>query len=292
MALTDEIHDSKSPVSQFLRRQFPWTREVRGDWREQVAGAPTIRPGGPAPWGIIGAAIDYRVRFYFPGMDPKFTVAWLPSPNPQGDPDRSHPVFEQLQHFIDSARPAGRLLNAGDESILNRWCFVLAHLDMARRLGRYPATFVVPDPADWPETWSRDSAPLLGLADNAWIDDLSALSRLFFQRCSNILALPTVLGPGFGGGADGDLIVDGCLIEIKAMIDPEPYNQYIYQLLGYTLLDSSDRYRIQQVGIYLARQGILLKWPLKVFMDSLAGGTHRPLPELRAEFKAIAAESM
>jgi len=300
MALTDEIHLATSPIGQFMRRVFPYTRTVRGDWRERTANASTIRPAGNPPWAIIGAAIDYRIRFYFPGMDPRRTVGWSGGHSaPDRDTsvqraDRSDPVLQHLCRFVDLTQPSGRPLGAADEAALNRWCFVLAHLDLIVRTGEYSANVIIPDPAKWRLGWGRNPEPLLALADAARIDDLSALSALFFERCSDLLTLPTVLNPTFDGswhvgGADADLIVDGCLIDIKTTTNLKPDNRTFYQLLAYTLLDYSDRYEIRTVGIYLARQGILLKWPLDEFMNSMAGGDRPSLPELRAEFRAIVA---
>jgi hypothetical protein len=53
----------------------------------------------------------------------------------------------------------------------------------------------------------------------------------------------------------------------------------VYQLAGYALLDWGDRYRLDSVGWYLARQGVLPAWGLTEFLQLLGWG--RTLGELR-----------
>jgi hypothetical protein len=55
-------------------------------------------------------------------------------------------------------------------------------------------------------------------------DDLYDKSALFHAQCAYMLPLPHILNPQFMGEcdiwvADRDLIIDGCLIEIKANIE-------------------------------------------------------------------------
>ena len=64
---------------------------------------------------------------------------------------------------------------------------------------------------------------LLSIPEDAWVDDLCALSFLFYDKYSHLLSLPFTLNPTFVGsddvgGADADLIVNGCLIDIKTTI--------------------------------------------------------------------------
>ena len=85
------------------------------------------------------------------------------------------------------------------------------------------------------------------------------------------------------GGADADLISDGMLLEIKTTINPRIDGAWIRQLLGYLLLDTAGEFEVTSLGLYLARQGRLLVWPLPDALDSIAG---QPvdLPAVRLEF--------
>ena len=78
------------------------------------------------------------------------------------------------------------------------------------------------------------------------------------------------------GGADADIVDDGCLIDIKCVKTPKP-TEYLRQAIAYTLLDVDDEHRLDSVGIYLARQGIFWKVPL----DDIAKQAGTTLQELR-----------
>jgi predicted nucleic acid-binding Zn ribbon protein len=56
-----------------------------------------------------------------------------------------------------------------------------------------------------------------------------------------------------------------------------------WQLTGYLLLDAADRYRIDTVGRYLSRSGVLASWPVDDYL-ALLGAYRRNLTELRGVF--------
>ena len=59
------------------------------------------------------------------------------------------------------------------------------------------------------------------------------------------------------GGADPDLIVDRCLIEIKTAVHPENIAKpsWPWQLLAYALLDYDNAYELESVALYLGARG-------------------------------------
>jgi hypothetical protein len=89
---------------------------------------------------------------------------------------------------------------------------------------------------------------------------------------------PTFSGGSAIGGADADLIVDRCLIEVKATINPGKIGKasWPWQLLGYALLDLDNRYELSELALYLARQGLLLRWPIDEYASRASPGC-RPL---------------
>ncbi|MFI7709227.1 hypothetical protein [Nonomuraea sp. NPDC049480] len=99
-------------------------------------------------------------------------------------------------------------------------------------------------------------------------------------------------GPTFDGSAyvsaDADLIVDGLLIDFKSTRRTERFPlPMILQLLGYTLMDFADRYRIDRVGVCLTRAGALIHWPIEDYL-ALLGARRRDLTELRAALSTTA----
>jgi hypothetical protein len=82
--------------------------------------------------------------------------------------------------------------------------------------------------------------------------------------------------------ADGDLLIPTAdpgagmrLLDVKTVIsvrDPDRAARWLWQLLGYVWLDEADRYRIRAFGLYLARHGALISWPLDRFAAALLDG--------------------
>ena len=194
--------------------------------------------------------------------------------------------FDSLDATLRTIAPVGRKLEAEDERLLARYCFVLGLFEEPYRSDRYlEGPLMLPAPRT-----SVDE--LLHIAEDAWIDDLCQLSTLFYDKCHHLLSQPFVLNPTFKGssdvgGADADLIVDGCLIEVKSSIGARIDAKWLYQLAGYTLLDYDDKYHLNSVGIYMARQGLLLKWPIDEFLYLLSGSNNLPLAQYRKEFIAF-----
>ena len=110
----------------------------------------------------------------------------------------------------------------------------------------------------------HDVDGVLALASQAAVDDLAAMGNLLCDRLPGLLDAPAVLNPTFDGsvaigGADADLVVGGTLLELKTTRqDSFERVDHLYQLLGYALLDYSNTYEIERVGVYLARRGVLV----------------------------------
>ena len=178
--------------------------------------------------------------------------------------------FDSLDASLHTIQPIGRQIELDEDQVLARYCFVLALLEDVGRTGRYMDNLLmVPAPR-------QNLDELLAISEDAWINDLCAMSTLFYDNYHHLLSQPcipnpTFVGSGDVGGADADIIVDGCLIEIKSSIQPKIVAKWLYQLAGYVLLDYDDQYSIHSVGIYMARQGKLLQWPISDFLRLLTG---------------------
>jgi hypothetical protein len=134
-------------------------------------------------------------------------------------------------------------------------------------------------------------ADLLGLCPSPAVQDLAALNGAFISSQASLLRGQAVLNPRFTSagllsGSDGDLIVDGCYIDIKATTEPNKPSPSLWpwELLGYVLLDHDNRYGINSVGLYLARQAMLVTWDLDEFASLLVGqGQGFDLESVRSE---------
>jgi len=312
MSLTSELKNKSSPASQFMRAQFPNTRRVMALSRGRMGSdVHTCHPVGQVPYPLIGTALDYRLRFYFPQTGCKGLINSLvcyagaakacggvttdksfggvrqlvpPAGTRSGylETDLLLAFFASLEALLSRLAPAQRRLNEADEDTLQRHCIVMAALDVFSRAG-YDQRSILLNPQ--PKVTLEE---LLAVGEDAWIDDLRTLSWNFYDKFSPLLSKkvclnPTFDGSRFVGGADADLIVDNCLIDIKTTINPLKDAEWVYQILGYVLLDWHDENHIQEVAIYLSRQCFLLKWSLDDLLLELMGKPGS-LPELRQQW--------
>lgn len=317
MSLTSHLKDSQSPVYQFMRERFPQTRAVVRECNKELANVETIRPAMQVPYSTIGTALDYRIRYYFAETPLDKLIAWqsmmnlisgnfMEGSSPQGMISQrelqgqssgvSEDVYEKMRDLdepgfrnslnkaLQQLKPIGRRLEREQEELLARYCIVLALFEEIFRAGLHPRSpLIFPSP----KTTVNE---LLATAESHWVDDLCTLSWAFYDEHSDLSSQRTTLNPTFDGsrdmgGADADLIVDGCLIDIKTTINPKLSANWLYQLLGYVLLDYNDRYEIEKVSIYFARQQKLAEWSLESLLRNLSVNEAPPLNELRRQFR-------
>lgn len=308
MSLTSELRDVASPVRQFFNEHLPNVRPVQQAWWEGLGGATSLRPSVPdvevrAPYGTIGTAIDYRLRFYFRAKSRQYVAsqgALLLNSRAPASYDIEKEVlieppqvrltqvfFKSLNETVRKLRPERRKLRSPQEKLLCRYCYVLALFEEVFRAGPQVNSPLYSLASD---TTLRE---LLAFPESAWVDDLCQLSWAFYRRFHRLLSRPAVLNPTFDGsadigGGDADLIVDRCLLDIKTTVGlPSLSRNWLYQLVGYVLLDYRDKYAIDSVGIYLTRQLRLVRWPLTWLLTTLAGTSRLSLLRLRRAFRQV-----
>jgi len=302
MSLTGYLRNRQSSVREFMETHFPRAADHMHAIRQQILALPELRPltaGSRYPFSAIGTATDYRIRYYFRATPVEELVAYagatlITAVDPRWPLGMSRAelaaagwpfaaFFEQLTRDIDRLSPVGRRLNAEDEAKLARYCYGLAVLDGVFRSGRGQESLATLD--------------LLAGVESAWVEDLCTLSWAFYDSRCISFTVPVVLNPHFAGsgeigGADGDIIADGCLIDFKATqgrgLARALSDTALYQLLGYVLLDYENEYGIRAVGFYLVRQQRLLSWALDELLQSLSNSPAPPrLDELRTAFKRL-----
>lgn len=291
MSLSSHLDDKTSPIGQFIKQHFSQTSALTRDANRQLKNVVTLRPivqaGEQYPYGTLGAAIDYRVRYAFAITPFHEFVAWhgavLLARSGSYSRGLVQAFFERLDTTVNALQPVGRILDTADEQALDRFCIVLSLFEQVYRSNAY-----VRGPLLLPVV-KRSVEELLAIPQAVELDDLGALFALFYDRYHSLLSRPSILNPIFAGsldigGADADFIVDGCLIDMKATISPQIKADFLYQLAGYVLLDYNDTYHINSVGIYMARQGMLFSWPIAEFLQKLSGADPASLGALRQEF--------
>ena len=117
------------------------------------------------------------------------------------------------------------------------------------------------------------------------------ISKPFWDTVRH-LNCPESAGSRYVGGADADLCLDHRLVEVKTTIDSRrdllPASR---QLLGYVLLDWSDEHAMEEAGLYFARQGKQMSWPLGRLIAGTTGDSNATLKGLRLEFEQLAEEA-
>ncbi|HKP51588.1 MAG TPA: hypothetical protein VJ183_02945 [Chloroflexia bacterium] len=313
MSLTSHIRQgSKSPIGRFFLERFPQVPNMTKQINPQLRSASTLRLADHTPshvYGTLGTAIDYRIRYYFAvtpserlkarqGADN--LVLWVMY-DTEGEVDIDpvwelvHSFFESLDATLAEIQPAGRRLEVKEEQVLARYCYVLALFDILGRAGWTPDSPFTGIALALAEKKSVEE--LLAIPQVELVEDLCAMSRLFYDKCAHLLSQTAVLNlnPNFAGsadigGADADLIVDGCLIEVKTNIQPMMKPEHLRQLAGYLLLDYDDDFDIRTVGIYMARQGLLLRWSVEQFLRLLTGDPFASVTALRRDFRTRCSE--
>ncbi len=277
MSLTSHLKAQHSPIGRFIRDRFSNTRAITQAANVQLRSTSTLLPLTEAsyPWALIGVAVDYRLRFFFAATPARDLVAYhavweLPTAITRAivdgfitpdeaaelfcaDGDWADPFFDHVDEVVTRIQPVGRLIPPADNAELARYCVVLAWFETVFRSKSIPSVLFTP-------AVCTDAMELLAKVNDAWVDDICQISQHFYERCAHLLARPAILNPTFAGsslvgGADADLIADGCLIEIKTSKDSRIRPEWIHQLVGYLLLDDDDRRAIRTVGIYMSRQG-------------------------------------
>jgi hypothetical protein len=117
---------------------------------------------------------------------------------------------------------------------------------------------------------------ILSTMDSAIVADVVLLSGMFFERHQDLIkgARKVVIGRSFlgsvdvPGGADFDMIIDGCLFDFKTTLKPKVTTEALRQLVGYWLLDYENKYQIETVAVLLLRQGRLQRFNIRDLLTS------------------------
>lgn len=297
MSLTGELRDRSSWVSAYFKEWFPATAAFAramgaeiDNWDRKSDCMPPIGADRSYPWSIVGTAFDYRMRYYL-GMDSIFlTTAYegfirmQSYKNPKWTLERNDSwargTYEFLKYELDSV-----MLNSQDERVLSKLCVVLAWFDQGYRSGGiFPKA--MDNLLDFPT-----QQDYLTIVDDQWADDISRLiekaaTSLRSSSLKKIEFGPTFAGSASVGGADADLILNRCLLDIKTTINPaNNLAANIRQIVGYVLLDWDNRYSLRSTGLYFSRQGKEVAWPLDELLPQMMGGRNASLNDLRTDFR-------
>lgn len=280
LTLSKAVQDKNTPLRQFLAKNFPHARGIQQEYK--AATGELLVDSMGAPSGVVGTAMDLAIRFMMDPTDVPQSARMLY----RADENYTHTV-DRLSAMAGAAVGRGE---SGDETFA-RAVWALALCVTAHRAGLFVPSVVF----DLVSEGSFGVDVMLDQASTESVAELSALRDLAAEKLLPRLERPFHLGPEFdasrrtGGGdnrliaAEADLVCNGLLLDIKTKLgsknpktgvrpDVLPLSD-LYQLLAYALLDHSDTYGINALGIYSARYGALAVWPLEHVTSTMAGGT-------------------
>jgi hypothetical protein len=294
--------------------------DIGGAFGQRLAFLTQHAPPYPALYGAVNAELAdwpgiHHAAAGFPTHTPldadhrARACDWRPTPTgwydigPTTPTPPGHSPTGAVAEFTTRARnylalhaPPGQVASSlGAETTLARVCWVLNAWEGAYRGGHLDIEFT-----------SNDVPELLALASAPVVAELLAL--ITRARTSGALThlrqLAANPAPGHALGiagpvfiphwADGDLLLGDTLLDVKTVMHARDHPRtaaWLQQLLAYTWLDGPDRYRIRRVGLYLARHGHLISWPIKTFTHTLLATTDpHQVAATYAEFRDLAAQ--
>lgn len=286
-SLSGWLADTRSPLRMYISTISPRLESTRGGTLGARAGAEVMgfakiaasqlrapRLSGADVAGTAGTAFDYLTRMMLPGFDVNSTVAtlgvdWL----------RLH-AFEvregaelvrAAEGWFDEARKI--IEENGD---LDRASVLLAWCEQPYRAGWSGLRGSIG------EHQPRLLADIAGMRVAAmrqigkWEREIEAGTR--YLPNPEFAGIPEVVV------GDGDWIVGDTLIDCKTAVglSVSKLRDYLYQLIGYVLMDGDDELRIRNVAIWLPRYGLLPTWSLA---DLFSAAVETELPKLRAGFR-------
>jgi hypothetical protein len=288
MTLTSELDDRDGRVRRFIDRCFVvppgeirrgLPAELRERLRSILLPPPEEIRGGAL--GTAGTGFDYRVRLSLEPLPQEPLAAHRGAAVLLGSCDAK--LIGGREKRIESDGPASFGLTVGrgltvalvreffagldqlaaeDDTTLAQRCLVLA---LFEEVYRAAGTLYFDSPLLYLKRGARLD-DLLELPTPAQVADLNQLWLGFADEVETIdrgfVCNPRFVGSDDIGGADADLLLGDCLLELKCSKRELNLADVLRQLLGYVLLDYDDVYGVQRVGVYSARQRALVTFGL------------------------------
>lgn len=322
MSLTSHVEAHSSPVYTFIQENLPQLADrnnaLRVEYRQTIPDEEVVMldPDYARFASLAGGAIERRLTWSFNkdlGKGPHHggveVVArmqrWLNRSEDLAAELAARGIGEAAIAFATSMtethntdnRSYDLLQKYQDERLLIRAALGIATLDAAMHSGGLSLTeqsfFGQPikDPSgattvgeglvqflsDFPEAVVED------IYDQVYVADMALTALRSTSTPDTVHSTPNFEGSPSVGGGDADLIANGLLLDIKSThkVRHLPTSE-LRQLIGYALLDSSDVYGIESLGLYRSRNGHVFSVEVPDFLRM--AGCNETLPVLREKF--------
>ncbi|GLL00984.1 hypothetical protein [Dactylosporangium matsuzakiense] len=272
---------------------------VRREWADEQAARYPSHASMPAQ--LRGDAVHYSPTLDGWARVPSYAGPAMPRFDGRAQDYPAEPMLagllERTRAYFAANAPLGRL---GAERGVARLCWLLAQFQFAYRNDALEQPVFRLFRAGVPTV-----EELLATVPDTALDEMVAIARLLESR-SALGELARLAGnppPGRPLGIaspvfldhrhDSDLLLAGpdgsALVRVHAAITTSrttSSRQWLWHVLACAWLDDRDAYRIRTAGLYFARHGELLTWPVDALADQLLAGADRA--KARAEFLALA----
>lgn len=302
VALTDPVDNRQPSWREWFEAHFPAVEPLQQAFREQMLAMPghheQPRHASPLALSLSGTGLEHRMRYLLDNEPPLDRAVHgstvLIGSAHHSDADR-HRLQEVFERFIDDhrarvarIRPANRTPSESDERTLAADCVVLGLMEQP----------VLADGSRVPELTGHLaglSGPddLLAVVPPAVIDDMVALATVGIARLRPLCeAASTVALAGttrLDGTSAAGMLIGDVLLELRTTMRPSPHRKWFYELLSSALLTFADEFEIRTAGFYLARQDVLVTWPIAELISTAAGDPDVTVEQARREFQAFLA---
>ncbi|MFE6967202.1 hypothetical protein ACFVAJ_19080 [Agromyces sp. NPDC057679] len=273
--LTSILRGEPTELKEWFKTSFPNTKQLE---KRLVAGSgPLLVDAATTRTGTVGTAFDVMVRLLVDdGHHPiqvHVTQFWT---------EKHEAATEELTAAAQDAR------RAGDDGRFYRAVWAIALLtEVTRSMHVWASSQLSAD--IYNDEFSVDAA--IGLAPADAVEQLAELRRLAEERLFPVLGGEMHLSPKFCSWgylkAEADIVADGTLVDMKTTLGVQRKAGRVdtispgslLQVIGYTLLDFEDEYKIRNAGIYSSRYGNLAVLPVEELLELAAG---KPMTVQRA----------
>ncbi len=281
----------------WFNRELPGTPLVAAEANRKIQAASpgVVQLTEGADPALVGTAVDYLVRVSVrPGaLDDSVAAHGAALLDRIFRLDgRAIALEREAVDRIEALEPWRGSLPARDWEAACRWCLVLGRLE---QVSRALAVRGGPTAVIFKRTDGGLDELATAMADRATVSDLAALGSAAAKDHADLrFADPLILNPRFKlsaalGGADADLIAEQTLLDLKSAQRSVVRRPDLWQIVGYALSDTTDEYRIQEVGISALRWRTRVTWNLDELLAELSG-REQPLTTWRESFAdAVAA---
>lgn len=280
MSLTSHMRDERSPISIWLKENWDFDameRVIQGVNSELYNRHVIADYKADAP--LVGTAFDYAFRWHVQPLELKRLVAWHGTKEESLENER-----KALQILVEQGN--------SDPSVRSRASIVLAwfegifrggryHKDLLKARARY-TQFALPEAVL--DAWriysggrnADDVQTLVYTIDEVWDG----------RTDSRFIPNPQFDGSSDLGGADADWIFGTTLYDVKSSWKRRPFvHGMLQQAVCYTLIDYTDKYGLDSVGVYFPRHTHVFEMSLDdVF------GSRQAFLDARNDFRRVCSQ--